>query len=158
MANPVGNPNWLAGNSGNPKGRPPGVFHTLSDKRSHFLETLSRGQILEIVTDDKKLDEYTAFEAQVLLGLAETLMETPDNKLDPSAAREKLYDRELGKPGQPLGGGSENPALQVNITQQILAVMTLDQLEAIKKQVLISNSAEPFEAEHAIERAASDPS
>jgi hypothetical protein len=102
MPNPVGNPNWLAGNSGNPKGRPPGVFHTLSDKRSHFLTTLSRAEILAIAKDEKRLDEYTAFEAQVLLGLAETLMDIPEDKLNPSAAREKLYDREIGKAAQPV--------------------------------------------------------
>lgn len=142
---------WVAGESGNPAGRPKGVFHTLSDKRSHFLTTLTRAQILAIAASSEKLDEYTAFEAQVLLGLAETLMETPENKLDPSAAREKLYDRELGKPGQPLGGGSENPSVQINVTQQILSVMSLEQLEIIKKQSLL-------EVNNAVERTSSDPS
>jgi hypothetical protein len=37
----------------------------------------------------------------VLIGLAEALKETPEEKLDPSKARETLYDREIGKAAQP---------------------------------------------------------
>lgn len=94
----MANPNMKRGMpSVNPKGRTAGVFHTLSDTRSRFLETLTRSEILAIAADDEKLDKYPAFQAQVLVGLAESLQRTPIDKLDPSKERERLYDRELGQ-------------------------------------------------------------
>lgn len=95
----VGNPNMKAGMpSVNPLGRPTSVFQSLSDRRSHWLKTLSRSQILAIADNDEKLDEYSSFDAQVLMGLAETLRPTPKDKIDPEKARNNLYDREIGRP------------------------------------------------------------
>lgn len=110
----MANPNMQVGMpSVNPKGRPVGIFHTLGDRRAHFLATLSRGEILALAADDKRLDsEYKAFDAQVIIGLAESLEHTPDDKLDPSKERERLYDRELGKTGLPNGSSTT-----VNLTQ-----------------------------------------
>ena len=85
----------------NPHGRPKGIIHTLKDRQNRFLETLSRGEILALADDEQRLNtEYKAFDAQVILGLAETLRKTPDDKLDPMRARENLYDRNLGKSTQ----------------------------------------------------------
>ena len=84
-------------------GRPPGIIHTLSDRRNRFLAELTRGEILALAADKERLDrEYKAFDAQVIMGLAETLMDIPDGAEDPSAARERLYDREIGKAAQPV--------------------------------------------------------
>ncbi len=98
-----GNPNMQVGMpSVNPKGRPPSVFQSLSDRRSHYMVKLTRSEILAIAASDELLDNYSSFDAQVLIGLAETMKVTPDEILDPSAAREKLYDREIGKAAQPV--------------------------------------------------------
>jgi hypothetical protein len=122
----------------NPAGRPKGIIHTLSDRRNRFLAELTRGEILALAADKERLDrEYKAFDAQVIMGLAETLMDIPDGAEDPSAAREKLYDRELGKAGQKIEVESTAAYLQINVTQQILSVMSLEQLEIIKKQSLL---------------------
>lgn len=87
----------------NPNGRPSGIIHTLKDRQNHFLETLTRGEILALAVDEQRLNhEYRAFDAQVILGLAETLLATPEGKLDPRAARNDLYDRNLGKASQPI--------------------------------------------------------
>ena len=99
----MGNPNMQIGMpSVNPNGRPPSVFAGLSDRRSHYLKTLSRDEIIRIASDDTELNKVSSFDAMVLIGLAEALKETPEEKLDPSAAREKLYDREIGRAAQNL--------------------------------------------------------
>ena len=98
----MANPNMIVGGPPvNPKGRPPGIIHSLSERRNRFLAELTGGEILALAADKERLNnEYKAFDAQVILGLAETLMDIPEAKLDPSAAREKMYDRELGKSAQ----------------------------------------------------------
>ena len=64
------------------------------------MQTLSRGEILAIAADPEKLDEYSSFDSMVLIGLAEAMQLTPEEKLDPAKARENLYDRELGRATQ----------------------------------------------------------
>lgn len=97
----MANPNMIKGMpSVNPKGRPPNVFQSLNDRRAHFLETLSRSEILEIADNDTRLDEYSSFDSQILLGLADTLKRTPVEMLNPSQERERFYDRTIGKAAQ----------------------------------------------------------
>lgn len=94
----MANPNMKVGMpSVNPKGRPSSSFQNPSDRRAHFLETLSRSEILTTAADDEKLDEYSSFDAQIIIGLADTLKRTPEEKLDPSHERERFYDRQFGK-------------------------------------------------------------
>lgn len=97
----MANPNMIVGApSVNPRGKPPSIFQDLPYRREHFLKTLTRSEILTIAASDERLDEYSSFDAQVLIGLADTLKRTPEEKLDPSHERERLYDRSIGKAAQ----------------------------------------------------------
>ena len=122
----AGNPNMQVGMpSVNPNGRPPGIIHTLSDRRNRFLAELTRGEILALAKDKERLDrEYKAFDAQVIMGLAETLMDIPEGAEDPSAAREKLYDREIGKASQ-----------QVNVTQTNVNINLFGKIDVVRDKL-----------------------
>ena len=116
---------WITGQSGNPAGRPPGIIHTLSDRRNSFLAELTRGEILALAADKERLDrEYKAFDAQVIMGLAETLMDIPDGAERPTEAREKLYDREIGKAAQP-----------VNVTQTNVNINLFGKIDVVRDKL-----------------------
>ena len=92
---------FAKGNTLSP-GRPKSIFQDLGPRRAHFLETLSRDEILALVDDDTRLGKYSGFDAQILLSLADTLRKTPEDKLDPGKERERLYDRMVGKPKETI--------------------------------------------------------
>jgi len=124
----MANPNMIAGMpSVNPAGRPKSIFQDLGPRRAHFLETLSRDEILALVDDDTRLGKYSGFDAQILLGLADTLRKTPEDKLDPGKERERMYDREIGKPPQTValqGGDPDKPIqMQRHFTQEDLLAL-----------------------------------
>lgn len=99
----MANPNMKKGMPAvNPKGRPPSVFQSLNDRRSHFLEKFTRSEILAIAADDKRLDDFSSFDAQILIGLSDILKRTPDSILNPSQERERFYDRTIGKASQSI--------------------------------------------------------
>lgn len=79
-------------------GRKPSVFQSYGDRASHFLETLTRSQILAIGDDPIALDKYSSFDALVLEQLANTFRKP--KFLDPQAERERLFDRANGKAAQ----------------------------------------------------------
>jgi hypothetical protein len=88
------------GQSGNPQGSKPLIFQTLNARREHYLTTLTRQEIIDTAASDAALDLYSSWDAQVLIGLAETLERTPKNMLNPANERERLYDRTIGKAAQ----------------------------------------------------------
>lgn len=94
---PAGNPKWVKGVSGNPAGKPPGVFSTFSDTASRILKELSREEIIAISDDEARLNTYPAFQCLVIRQLAGALK---SNSGDPDlvAERERLFDRTMGKP------------------------------------------------------------
>jgi hypothetical protein len=49
----------------------------------------------------------------------------------------EICDRVYGKPKNSDDSENNNPSVQINVTQQILSVMSLEQLEIIKKQSLL---------------------
>lgn len=109
----MANPNWIAGEpSPNPQGRPRSVFQDYTPRAAHFLQTLTRSQILAIVSDPKKLDEYSSFDTIVLEHIANcfALDKNPLTQGFASAERERLMDRTTGKPKQALTGGDEHDA------------------------------------------------
>lgn len=79
-------------------GRKPSVFQSYSDRAGHFLETLTRSQILAIGDDSVALDKYSSFDALVLEQLANTFRKP--KLIDPTAERERLFDRANGKANQ----------------------------------------------------------
>ena len=58
------------------------------------------------------------------MGLAETLMDIPEGAEDPSAAREKLYDREIGKASQ-----------QVNVTQTNVNINLFGKIDVVRDKL-----------------------
>ena len=131
----MANPNMIVGKpSVNPLGRPKNIFQDLSPRRAHFMETLSRGEILDIASNDKKLDKYSSFDAMVLLGLAEALTAIPEEKIDPYRARESLYDRVLGKASQPI-----DVAINVTLSSRLdkLQNVTCEEMQNVTNGITI---------------------
>ncbi len=111
--------------SGNPKGRPPGVFHTFSDTAGRILEELSREQIIAISDDEEKLNTYPAFKCLVIRQLANALKAGgPDAPLHLAEEREKLYDRVMGKAvSRTELTGKDGERLQINVVTGVDAVV-----------------------------------
>lgn len=86
------------------------MFQDYTPRAAHFLTTLTRSQILGIVSDPKKLDEYSSFDTIVLEHIANcfVLDKNPLTQGFASAERERLMDRTTGKPKQALTGGDED--------------------------------------------------
>jgi hypothetical protein len=51
---------------------------------------------MDIYHSDHALDCFTSFQSMVLMGLAESMMRAPPDKIDPFKERRSMYDRELG--------------------------------------------------------------
>ena len=94
MAN-VGNPNWLKGAGGNPKGRPANVFASQGDVAAALMDRYPPSEILAIAADTARLDKLGSWSAIVLLQLANMLKAGDD--LDCAVERERLLDRTVGK-------------------------------------------------------------
>lgn len=87
-------------------GRPKSVFQDFSPRAGHFLQTLTRSQILTIAASDTEMDKYSAFDTSVILHLANMLKGKDDQFA--ATERERLMDRTTGKPKQALTGGDEH--------------------------------------------------
>jgi hypothetical protein len=93
---------WLPGVSGNPKGKPPGVFSTFSDTATKLLEKLGREELIAISDDEARLNKFPAFQCLVIRQLANALRANHDAPLNLMEEREKLYDRVMGKATQKI--------------------------------------------------------
>jgi hypothetical protein len=92
----MANPNMIKGMpSVNPKGRNRAVFQDFPQRASHYLEKLSKSEILALASNDEKLDKLSSFDCLVIMQLAGAL--DRNDKLNLAAERERLYDRVMGK-------------------------------------------------------------
>lgn len=99
-------------------GRKPSIFQGYGDRAEHFLQTLTRSQILALSDDPIKLDAYSSFDAMILEQLANTFRKPKFN--DPAMERERLMDRAHGKPKQPLTGGDDGDKPLIPSTIEIV--------------------------------------
>lgn len=89
---PMGNPNWLNGNSGNPAGRPKAGMQSFKDRLARWLETKTYKEIKELVDNEKKWDKLLSIDAMVVRRIHEACQK------DKTGDFVALLDRLLGKP------------------------------------------------------------
>lgn len=124
MSNPSPTTKWQKGVSGNPKGKPPGVFHTFSDTATRLLEKFGRDELIAISDDEARLNTYPAFQCLVIRQLAGALRAGgPDATINMTEERERLYDRVMGKAVSRTELTGKNGAdLQINVVTGVKAI------------------------------------
>jgi hypothetical protein len=97
----------------NATGRKPSAFSGFSDRASHYLEKLSKAEILALASNDEALEKISSFDCLVVMQLAAAL--DRNDKLNLAAERERLYDRVIGKPKQSVDIAHSGAIAQVSV-------------------------------------------
>ena len=107
---------WAKGESGNLKGRPPGVLHTQADTADRLLKKYTGDEIRALASDPVRCSrELKAFEEMIIIQLANILNARDNN--DNALERERLLDRVVGRPLQKV---EQKISVSVEIESELL--------------------------------------
>lgn len=93
MANPTGKGGFKKGVSGNPAGKPSG-HQSFIDRAKYLIDQHSIASIKEFITDEKKFDSLSVYDAMIMRRVAEAVADNGRQSMD------SLLDRLLGKAPQ----------------------------------------------------------
>lgn len=93
MANITGKGGFKKGVSGNAAGKPSG-HQNFIDRAKYLLDQHNIASIKEFITNEKKFDQLSVYDAMIMRRIAEAVAENGGQSMD------RLLDRLLGKPPQ----------------------------------------------------------
>lgn len=101
---------WKKGESGNPKGRPPGALAFI-DRANKFLENYTVDEILDLSKDKDAIKKLPTIDYMILMRITEALKHGGGLSMD------RLLDRTLGKPKTILvhQGADDAPPINLNV-------------------------------------------
>lgn len=129
--NENGKGGWKPGQSGNPAGRPSGR-QSFVDRAKYLMDEHTLGGIREIITDEKRLESLSVYDAIIVQRIAEAAAANGNQSMN------SLLDRLLGKPQQYV-----EQKIEQTITVDITERKTLAETEAAAMLKIVAEKLQP---------------